>query len=170
MSDGTHKFHISAAGVGEMLTGGGEFLPPGRLLGDLTEAQALAALPGSAYSIAQIVAHMHYWQDRNIARARGAKPPRPEHLDDTFPVPQVGEWEALRTAFLGGLDVCAQVAAEKAGLSPTATTPASAMTWQNAPRCTVRTITARSRCYVKSRDCGRRRVGTTRGSFCRNEL
>lgn len=114
MSDGTHKYDVSPAGVGELLIGGGEFLPPGRLLGDLTEAQALAVLPGSAYSIAQIVAHMHFWQERNIARARGEKPPRPEHLDDTFPIPQVGEWEALRTAFLNGLDACAQVAAEKA--------------------------------------------------------
>jgi len=115
MSDGTYKYHVSAAGVGELLTGGGEFLPPGRLLGDLTEAQALAVPASSLYSIAQILAHMHYWQERNIARARGENPPRPEHLDDTFPVPQAGEWDALRAAFLNGLDVCAQVAAEKAG-------------------------------------------------------
>lgn len=115
MSDSTHKYHVSAAGVGELLIGGGEFLPPERLLGDLTEAQALAVPPGSPYSIAVLVAHMRYWQERNITRARGENPIRPEHLDDTFPVPQAGEWDALRTAFLGGLDACAQVAAEKAG-------------------------------------------------------
>lgn len=113
MSDGAHKYHVSPAGVGELLTGGGEFLPPEKLLSDLTEAQALAVPAGSLYSIAQIVAHMHYWQERNIARARGGQPPRPEHLDDTFLVPQVGEWDGLRTAFLHRLDVCAQVAAEK---------------------------------------------------------
>jgi len=115
MSETALRYTASADAVKEPLTGGGEFLPPERLMGDLTEAQALAVLPGSLYSIAQIVAHMHYWQEGNIARTRGEKPPRPEHLDDTFPVPQVGEWEALRIAFLGGLDVCAQVAAEKAG-------------------------------------------------------
>lgn len=110
MSDSTHKYHVSAAGVGELLTGGGEFLPPERLLGDLTEAQALAVPPGSPYSIAVLVAHMRYWQDRNIERACGVNPPRPEHLDDTFPTVQTGEWLALREAFLDGLDVCAQVA------------------------------------------------------------
>ncbi len=113
MSDGTHKYHVSAAGVGEMLTGGGEFLPPGRLLGDLTEAQALAVPPGSLYSIAQIVAHMHFWQESNIARALGDRPERPRHLEDTFPAPQPGDWDALRFAFLGGLATCAQVAAEQ---------------------------------------------------------
>ena len=114
MSDGTHKYHVSAAGVGEMLTGGGEFLPPGRLLGDLTEAQALAVPRGSLYSIAGIVAHMHFWQERNIARAHGKDQPRPEHLEDTFPIPVAGGWVVLRAAFLNGLGVCAQVAAEKA--------------------------------------------------------
>ncbi len=117
MSDGAHKLTVSHDAVGEMLTGGGEFLSPQSLLGDLTEAQALAVPPGSLYSIAQVVAHMHYWQERGIALARGANPPRPEHLDDTFPPPQAGEWNALRAAFLAGLDVCARVAAEKSGAS-----------------------------------------------------
>lgn len=115
MSDGAHKFTVSPDAVKEMLTGGGAFLLPQRLLGDLTDAQALAVPPGSLYSIAQVVAHIHFWQERGIALARGANLPRPAHLDDTFPVPQAGEWDALRAAFLNGLDVCAQVAAEKSG-------------------------------------------------------
>ena len=115
MSDGTHEYHVSPAGVGRLLTGGGEFLPPERLLGDLTEDQALSTPPGSLYSIAGIVAHMKFWQDYKTARARGEKLGRPEHIDETFPVPMVGEWEVVRAAFLDGLDLCAQVAVENAG-------------------------------------------------------
>jgi len=92
---------------------GGEFLPPESLLGDLTEAQALVVPTCSLYSIAGIVAHMHYWQERNIARPHGENQSRPEHLDDTFPLTQAGEWESLRAAFLAGIQICAQTAAEK---------------------------------------------------------
>ena len=115
MSDGPHEYHVSAAGVGKLLTGGGEYLPPDRLLGDLTEAQALALPPGSLYSIAGIVAHMQFWQERNIARARGEDGPRPEHLEDTFPTPIADGWDALRDAFLNGLGACTKVAVERAG-------------------------------------------------------
>ena len=76
MSDKAHKYTVSPAAVREMLTGGGEFVPPHRLLGDLTEEQALTVPPGSPYSIAVLVAHVSYWQNRNIARARGVKQPR----------------------------------------------------------------------------------------------
>ena len=58
---------------------------------------------------------MCFWQERETARARGESRPRPEHLDDTFPVPQPGEWNALRAAFLAGLEACAQAAAEHGG-------------------------------------------------------
>lgn len=114
MSDGAHEFTVSPAGVAKMLTSG-EFVPPDRLLGDLAEAQALNVPPGSPYSIAVLVAHVCYWQNRSIAQARGQKLPRPEHLDDTFPVVRPGEWPAVRAEFLAGLETCAQVAAERGG-------------------------------------------------------
>ena len=107
-----HDYHVSPTAVKEMLTGGGEFVPPERLLGDLTEAQALAVPPGSPYSIAVLVAHMHFWQERNIEKACGLKAPRPEHLDDTFSIVQAGAWPSLRENFLDGLEVCAKIAGE----------------------------------------------------------
>jgi len=113
MSEQATKYMVSPAAVRALLAGDDEFLSPQRLLGDLTEAQALAVPPGSLYSIAGIVAHMHFWQERGIALALGGKPSRPEHLDDTFPTPQPGDWDALRLAFLDGLATCAQVAAEQ---------------------------------------------------------
>ncbi len=108
-----YDYHVSPSGVKELLTGGGEFIPPERLLGDLTEAQALAVPPGSPYSIAVLVAHMHFWQDRNIRRALGEKPARPANLDDTFPEVRAGEWESLRNVFLAGLQICAEAAQER---------------------------------------------------------
>ncbi|MGI4791205.1 MAG: DinB family protein [Janthinobacterium lividum] len=107
-----HQYTVSPEAVGELLTGAGEFLTPQELLGDLTEAQAMAAPAGSLYSIGRIVAHMQFWQERGSARAQGQKPARPEHLDDTFPVLQAGEWDDLRASFLAGLELCAQAAAE----------------------------------------------------------
>src|SRR5947209_466593 len=98
MPEPTPKLHVTPAALQEFLTGAGEFLEPHRLLGDLTPDQACAVPPGSLYSIAQVVAHMHYWQERNTLRARGTASPRPQHLDDTFPVPLKDDWDDLRAA------------------------------------------------------------------------
>ena len=106
------KHTVSPVAVREMLSGGGEFVPPHRLLGDLTEAQALAVPPGSPYSIAVLVAHVSYWQNRNMERVRGLQEPRPEHLDDTFPPVQPGQWASVRENFLTGLEICAEMAAQ----------------------------------------------------------
>ncbi len=111
-SVGETVLSVTPGVVEQFLMGAGEFLPPDRLLNDLSDEQAMTVPPGSLYSIAQIVAHMHCWQERNIGSARGVAAPRPEHLDDTFPTPTPGEWNALRASFLDGLAVCAQAAAE----------------------------------------------------------
>ena len=108
----TIVYTASPAAVAELLTGGGEFLPPRRLLADLSEDQATAVTPGQPYSIAQVLAHMHFWQERQNARARGEDPPRPEHLDDTFAPPPAGAWADLVTQFLVGTEESAQLAAQ----------------------------------------------------------
>jgi hypothetical protein len=77
-------FDVSAAGVKELLAGDGHYAPPARLLEDLTEAQAVTVPPGAPYSIAQIVTHMEWCQQGEIAGARGEPWPSPSHLEDTF--------------------------------------------------------------------------------------
>lgn len=112
----SHQKTASPAAVQELLTGSGEFLPPGRLLHDLTEEQARLVPPGSPHSITQIVAHMQWWQAYQIARIRGEEPPRPEHLDDTFAPPSPGEWAALVARFLAGLDEVDAIVTERGTL------------------------------------------------------
>jgi hypothetical protein len=100
------QYIASPAAVQELLDGGGEFVPPPRILGDLTEEQAVAVLPGSPFSIAQVLNHMHWCQGGLLAHLRGEPWPRPAHLDDTFAPIEPGAWSALVAAFLAGLDEC----------------------------------------------------------------
>ena len=65
------QYHASPDAVAELLRGGGEFVEPGKILEDLGETHAVAVPPGSPHSIAQIVTHMYYWQQVNIAKAKG---------------------------------------------------------------------------------------------------
>lgn len=94
--------------------GGGEFLSPQAILTDLTEAQASTVPAGSPYSIAQVLAHMHYWQGGRFAKLRGEEWPEAAHLIDTFALPSPGGWDALVTAFLRDLDSVKALANEKA--------------------------------------------------------
>jgi hypothetical protein len=107
------RYAATPDAVKELLDGGGEFVPPPRLLNDLTEAQATAVPPGSPYSIAQILNHMHYFQGKVLAELRGESWPDVAHLDDTFASIEAGAWSGLRAAFLEGLDSARQLAEEK---------------------------------------------------------
>jgi uncharacterized damage-inducible protein DinB len=118
-------YSASPEAVKELLEGDGHYVPPARLLNDLTEAQAVAVPPGSPYSIAQVLHHMHYCQAEELAVLRGdgwPQPPfvKPAHLDDTFaPIPP-GAWPALAADFLAGLEACKRRADEQPdAVSPT---------------------------------------------------
>lgn len=106
-------YAASPAAVEELMDGGGEFAPPATLLGHLTEAQATAVLPGSPYSIAQVVSHMHWNLCSSLAGARREAHARPGHLDDTFTPIAPGSWRGLVEAFLAGIEECKRVAIEQ---------------------------------------------------------
>ena len=107
-------FAASPDAVKEFLDGGGEYQPPPRLLTDLTEAQAVSIPPGSPYSIAQILAHMHFFPSAQIAKVRGEEWPQPQHLDDTFAPIAPGTWPTLVADFLTGVEACKTLAQEMA--------------------------------------------------------
>jgi hypothetical protein len=119
------RYSASPDAVKELLEGDGHYVPPARLLNDLTEEQAVAVPPGSPYSIAQVLHHMHYCQEEELAGLRREVWPRlpfvkPAHRDDTFaPIPP-GGWRALVTDFLAGLEACKRLADEQ----PDAVSPA----------------------------------------------
>lgn len=107
-------YHTTPEAVVELLRGGGEFNEPERILSDLTAEQAYQTPPGSPYSIAQVVAHLHYWQESQLANIRGELQARPEHLDYTFAAPEPAQWEELVAAFLSGIKTMGNLAREKA--------------------------------------------------------
>src|SRR5438552_18908082 len=96
------EYEASPGAVRELLKGGGEFNPPDRILQDLTEVQATAAPPGMPHSIAQILSHTHFYQEKTLAHLRGDDRPGAAHLDATFASIQPGSWRQLVADFLAG--------------------------------------------------------------------
>jgi uncharacterized damage-inducible protein DinB len=78
----------------------GAFQPPAVVLEGLSEEQALAKVPGAPHSIAEIVAHMWYWQDLFNRAAQQGFSGFPEHAPEGWPAVAAGEWDALRERFL----------------------------------------------------------------------
>ena len=95
------------------LNGEGEYLSPAEILTDLTEEQATTIPPGSPYSIAQVLAHMNYWQARRFAILRGEPWQDAKHLSDTFAPPAPGAWDQLVSHFLVDLETIRQMADAK---------------------------------------------------------
>lgn len=113
MADGGVRT-ASAEAVAAMTDGDQQHLPPARLLSDLTEVQAMAVPPHSPYSIAQIAAHLYFWQQRQVAWAQGETPPPVEDLEATFAAPPAGTWKQLVQDVLAGAEQAKQQAGEKA--------------------------------------------------------
>jgi hypothetical protein len=87
-----HEYSASAAAVKELLAGDGQFVPPDRLLRDLTEEQATAVPPGSPDSIAQVLVHMQFCQQGEVAGVLGEEWPYPPRRDDTTSRGYRREW------------------------------------------------------------------------------
>lgn len=95
---------VSADTVCSLLDGDGQFHAPARLLSDMSEEQAMAVPPGSPYSIAQVVAHLHFWQQRQKARAQGQTLSPVEDLEITFAAPPAATWKQLVQDVLTGIE------------------------------------------------------------------
>jgi hypothetical protein len=90
--------------LSNMLLGEDEFIEPPQMLRDLTAGQATLKPLGAPESIAQIVAHMHFWQHRNVAVINGEKPPYPKDPDQTWAEVRSDQWPGLVSEFLSDLD------------------------------------------------------------------
>ena len=87
-----------------LLDGSNEFTEPVRVLSDLTAANALAMPQGSPHSIAQILAHMHFWQQFMIALMRQESPAYPQTEADGWPSIEAEQWPELVANFLADLE------------------------------------------------------------------
>lgn len=80
--------------------------PPAAALEGLgaADAERRPEWPGAAHSIAEIVAHMVFWQEWFLGRVNGFSDPPPETAALGWPAVNQGDWPKIRQSFLDGLE------------------------------------------------------------------
>ena len=99
-----------------VLNGEGVHLEPGAVLDGLTADQARAKPHGLPHSIAELVAHMCYWQEWFNECVVVGFTGIAKHSVDGWPSVSPDGWDALRTRYLRSLDEAKRIAAESASL------------------------------------------------------
>lgn len=79
-------------------------MPPPNVLEGLETADAERRLPDAPHSIAEIIAHMSYWQEWFCQRAEGTPTPIAAHSADGWPLVLPESWPEVRARFLSGLE------------------------------------------------------------------
>ncbi|MGB8987590.1 MAG: DinB family protein [Candidatus Sulfotelmatobacter sp.] len=104
---------MSSRALTELLRGKGAHADPFACVEDISAELAGRQVSGFPHSIAQLLFHMNYWMDYDLRRARGEKPPYPEHNSESFP--ETGriteeEWSASVQRFSALLNDAAELA------------------------------------------------------------
>ena len=102
-----------------LLSGEGEYLGPEQILKGITSEDACRQAPGCPHSIAGLVAHLDFWQQRTLSYARGEDswmdPAFKLGVTD-FPPVAPAEWEGVLARFLGSVPELLQTAESPAGM------------------------------------------------------
>lgn len=80
------------------------FMAPAQVLDGLSPDEAARRLPGVSHSIAEVVAHMAFWQSWFLQRCAGIAAPMAAHAADGWPSATAADWERLRAHFLSDLE------------------------------------------------------------------
>jgi uncharacterized damage-inducible protein DinB len=78
-------------------------MPPARALEGLTSEEAERRVPGTGHSIAEIVAHMSFWQDWFCRRCEGVAEPMAAPAARGWPAVASESWPDVRDRFTAGL-------------------------------------------------------------------
>jgi uncharacterized damage-inducible protein DinB len=92
-------------------------IAPARALESLTADDAERRLPGASHSIAEIVAHIDFWQRWFCARCEGSGEPMIAKAALGWPAVPAGSWKDLEQRFLNGLERAAALGSDTAALS-----------------------------------------------------
>jgi uncharacterized damage-inducible protein DinB len=84
-------------------------IPPPKALEHLTSEQAERRVAAAAHSIAEIVAHLDFWQRWFIARCEGVAEPMVARAADGWPAVAAGSWHAVERGFIDGLERAASL-------------------------------------------------------------
>lgn len=88
----------------ELLVENTSYIAPLKAIEGLTAGQAERRVEGAPHSIAEIVAHVAYWQDWFAARAEGTGTPMPEHAEPGWPQVPPGTWDEVAARYRAGLE------------------------------------------------------------------
>jgi uncharacterized damage-inducible protein DinB len=88
----------------ELLADTTAYLSPRLVLDGLPPDLADRCVPGAPHTIAEIVAHMTFWQAWFRGRCDGTAGPMPAPAALGWVAPEAGRWDAVRAGFLDGLD------------------------------------------------------------------
>ena len=102
--------------LSSVLRAEGVHLGPGAVLDGLTAEQAHAKPQGLPHSIAEIVAHICYWQEWFNGCAIAGFTGISEHAVDGWPAVPADGWDALRTQCLRSIEEAQRIAAESDSL------------------------------------------------------
>ena len=84
-------------------------IPAVRALEDLSPDEAERRLPGAPHSVAEIVAHLAFWQEWFHDRCRGVAAPMVTSAAAGWPGVAPATWPSIRARFLSGLEKIADV-------------------------------------------------------------
>jgi uncharacterized damage-inducible protein DinB len=84
-------------------------MPPAQVLSDIAEAHATTRPANAPHSIAEIVAHLDFWQNWILHRVHGQADPMVQQAALGWPSVQTGQWDTLRSRFLTGLQQAAEL-------------------------------------------------------------
>src|SRR4030095_14209076 len=99
-----------------VLNGEGIYLAPAAILDGLTDEQAHAKPQGLPHSIAEIVAHLCYWQQWWNGCAETGFSAIAQHAADGWPAVAADGWGAVYMRYRGALEEAKRIAAESGSL------------------------------------------------------
>lgn len=94
-----------------LLSGEGGFHGPAVVLDGLSAEQALAKPNGLPHSIAEIVAHMCFWQEWFNHCAKSGFTGSPEHAAEGWPAVSADNWDVLREQYLASIEEAKRIVA-----------------------------------------------------------
>jgi uncharacterized damage-inducible protein DinB len=100
----------------ELLVETSGYMPPARALEGLSVENAERQASPTVHSIAEIVAHMSFWQEWFIQRIRGDAAPLVAPASLGWPAVERGSWTTWQERFLRGLDEAATIGFDTSGL------------------------------------------------------
>ena len=100
--------------LANLFYGGSANVPWERALGGLSGEQATTVPPGLSHSVADVVAHVGFWQAYLLSVFRGENPEWVDSAAEGWPPTSSPDWERLQLRFFADMDALASYAQDEA--------------------------------------------------------